>query len=355
LFTIGSRLFLGIGTAAFVAGIVYGFDSGWAVFSLVMFLGLAFAAWFLAGVVLAFRDADPEAQAVLSLSSADAEGLGPGGAAAGASPWPVLGALAAALTAFGLVLDERIFVGGIVALLLVTIEWMVQGWAERASGDPAFNRRLRDQLMHPIEFPVVAALIAGVVIFGFSRLMLSVSADAGVWLFIGIATAVLLVAVLLASRPRVGSGVLAGLGLFGAAAILVAGVVGAGVGEREFHHHEPEGVASVSLQSGKVAHIGFDGQQLDVQTINLPKGLFVTVLFDNTTDEEAALVIETGVDSDGNVQEIRTPLREGPAEQALTFRILQPGEYRYYVEGHEEASGTIVVPGTPPATTTEQA
>ena len=38
------------------------------------------------------------------------------------------------------------------------IEWAVQAWADRATGDPEVNRTIRNRLMYPIEIPVGAVL-----------------------------------------------------------------------------------------------------------------------------------------------------------------------------------------------------
>ena len=47
-----------------------------------------------------------------------------------------------------------------------------QAWSERASGDDAFNSDIRQRFAHPAEFPLLAALAFGVIVYSFSRIML---------------------------------------------------------------------------------------------------------------------------------------------------------------------------------------
>src|SRR5205085_10535302 len=57
--------------------------------------------------------------------------------------WPALGAVGAGVAAVGLAGRNALLWVGIGIIAAVAIEWMVQGWAERASADPLFNRSLR--------------------------------------------------------------------------------------------------------------------------------------------------------------------------------------------------------------------
>jgi len=124
-------------------------------------------------------------------------------------------------------------------LAAVTVaEWMVQSWAERATGDHAYNQALRNRIMFPFEFPVIAAVVVGFVVLGFSRVLLALP-KTGSWVLAAIVAAVILaIASLIAARPRISPSVLTGVLAIGAVAVLGGGIVGAVVGEREFHPHE---------------------------------------------------------------------------------------------------------------------
>jgi len=181
-------------------------------------------------VLAAWRDADPQAQAqVASLDAVPV--LRP----AAASYWPAVAAFGAGLVAVGLVAGPPLFIAGLVLLGIVVVEWTVQTWADNATGDPATNRRIRNRLMNPIEFPVAGVLGAALVVLSFSRLFLTASKDGSVIAAMVAGTIVLVVGWFLAARPRLSSNVVVGLLL--ALAVIVIGVgVGSAVnGERSFH------------------------------------------------------------------------------------------------------------------------
>ena len=89
--------------------------------------------------------------------------------------WPIVAALGGVLVVVGLVTYPVVFVFGILALLAATVEWMVQAWSERASADVPFNADVRSRIAHPLEFPILAAVGAGILIYSFSRIMLFLS------------------------------------------------------------------------------------------------------------------------------------------------------------------------------------
>ena len=125
MFTTGSKLFLGIGALAWAAALVFSVGSDFALAGTVLLLSAGAGAMFLGGVLIALRDADPVAQASVA-GVGDAEALGMGGTPVASSPWPLLSGFALTLTGVGLVIDRRVFVAGILALVAVTLEWMVQ-------------------------------------------------------------------------------------------------------------------------------------------------------------------------------------------------------------------------------------
>ena len=62
-------------------------------------------------------------------------------------------------------------------LLAATAEWMVQAWSERASADQAYNTEVRERIALPLEFPILAAVGVGVIIYSFSRVMLGLPVE----------------------------------------------------------------------------------------------------------------------------------------------------------------------------------
>ena len=93
-------------------------------------IGGAFASACFAGIIVAFRDADPAAQSHYM----GVEAIAPTTPVSG-SFWPVVGAFGGAAMVLGLVLGPAVFVLGLVICSLVAIEWTMDAWADRATGD----------------------------------------------------------------------------------------------------------------------------------------------------------------------------------------------------------------------------
>ena len=91
---------------------------------------------------------------------------------------------------------------GLIVLGIVLVEWAVQAWADRATGDPETNRRIRNRLMNPIEYPAAGVLALAVLALAFSRVFLTLSADAAVWVALAAAVVVVGGGFLVASRPQ---------------------------------------------------------------------------------------------------------------------------------------------------------
>jgi hypothetical protein len=184
-------------------------------------------------VVTGVRDAD--AAAVAQLVGTD---VPPEVTPAGASPWPAIAAVGAGIAVLGLVISSFLFAAGLVVVGIAGLEWVVQAWADRATGDPATNRQIRDRLMYPIEIPVGGALAVAVMVVSISRVFLAASAEAAVWIAVGFAALVLAAGALVASRPRLSADAIAALVAVIAIVALGAGITAAAIGEREFHHGE---------------------------------------------------------------------------------------------------------------------
>lgn len=252
MFTTGAKLFFGVAAAALLAAWVYGLSTGGDPvgvlsagmkggvgerFGYTVLATLAVAAGFLGCVVAAFRDADPEAQAAVVGMD-----VPPATPPTSASGWPVLGAFGLVLAAIGLVVGAPLFIAGVVVLGIVLVEWMVQAWADRATGDPEVNRTVRNRVMFPIEIPVIAVLAIGLVVLGVSRVFIALPDYGATTTAIVVATIVMIVGTTLAMRPRVGPNLLAVLAVVGGLALAVGGIVGAAVGPHPLEEHHEGGV-----------------------------------------------------------------------------------------------------------------
>jgi hypothetical protein len=250
MITTGSKFFYAVAGVLLLAAVVYGYATGGGEVGPLslgykggvgdhlgygILLAAAAASAFAGFCTTAFRDADPEAGAALLGTEAP-----PAVAPASTSFWPVVGAFGVALVVVGVVLNNVFFVAGLIALAAVAVEWTMQAWADRATGDPAVNREIRNRIMLPIEVPVAGALIVLVVVLGYSRVFLAVSKLGAVWVALAIAVLVFGIGSLLSFRPRIRTDLVAGLLAVAAVVTIGAGIFGAVAGEREFEHHGEE-------------------------------------------------------------------------------------------------------------------
>jgi len=253
MITTGSKFFYALAGVLLVAAVVYGWSTGGDVVGPLsvgykggvgdhlgygILLASAAASLFAGFCTTAFRDADPDAGA--ELLGVDTLPTAAPAATAG-SYWPVVGAFGVVLLIVGAVLNNVFFVAGLIVLAAVAVEWTMQAWSERATGDPAVNREIRNRIMYPIEIPVAGALVVGVVVIGYSRVFLAVSKLGAVWVALALAATIFAVGAALSFRPRIRTDLIAGVLAAAAAVTIGAGILGAVAGEREFERHGEEG------------------------------------------------------------------------------------------------------------------
>ena len=232
MLTLGSRFWLAVTTFAVVGWFVYVLSSGGEKFGTLVLGFLAVAAAIPGIALVVLRDGN------VAVEGAGAVAAGPRSYATRfPAAWPALAALGAGVALVGLATGGALLYVGLAILGVTLLEWMVQGWAERATGDPAANQRLRNQVMYPIEIPALAAIGIGLVVLTFSRVLLALPKAGSTVIAIVVASAILGVAVLLTSRPRLSSSVLTGVVVAGAVALVAGGIVGAVAGEREIEEH----------------------------------------------------------------------------------------------------------------------
>ncbi len=207
----------------------------------------AFMSALLGSVAVATRDADSEALAQV----AGRPDMPAPDVPAGPAYWPAIAAFGVGLAAVGLVVSNVLFVGGLIVAGVSTLEWAVLTWADRATGDRSVNRDLRNQLMYPFEVPLLGALGVAALVASVSRILLASSADAAVWVAMGLAVSVLGLGTLVAVRPASSSNLAAAV-LTGAALVtLVGGIVSGASGERTFHSLEEEKAHEASDHGGE--------------------------------------------------------------------------------------------------------
>jgi hypothetical protein len=163
------------------------------------------------------------------------------GSVSSASVSPIVGAFGAGTMVVGLVLHTAVFVVGLVVCALVAIEWMMDAWSDRATGDPEANRALRNRIMAPIEIPAAGTAVVALGVLAVSRIFLNTSKLGAVVVAGVVAVLILGLGVLAASGRSLNRNIITGLALVTGVAVLGGGVWAAVDGEREFEHHGVEG------------------------------------------------------------------------------------------------------------------
>ena len=251
MFTTGFKFFFGLGVALVTAAFLYGYTSGGNHVGPIslgwkggvgehvgygILLGLGVSAMGIALTLIFFRDADPADQA----DYLGVDEIAPTAPVTG-SFWPVVGAFGVGTMAIGLVLNTAVFITGLVIVGAVAIEWMMDAWADRATGDPEANRALRNRVMAPIEIPAAGAALVAVAVLLVSRILLNASKDGAVAIAGVVAVIFLALGALAASDRKVSRNIVSGLALVIGVALIGGGIWATVDGEREFEEHEVHG------------------------------------------------------------------------------------------------------------------
>ena len=376
MFTTGSKLLIGSAAAAAVFAVAYGVAQDGALGTIGL-VSAAVALSLLAGLNVFVRDSNVSAMdhdAFVASAAAQAT--------ARPSLWPLLVALGATTLTLGLVTTRAFFIVGLIAIIAGALEWIFQGWSERASADEGFNTEVRDVMADPMELPVAGAILAAVVVYSFSRVMLGLpSKSATVAAFSVVAAVVLGVGAYLGVRRDVSKTALTSAFSVGALALIGAGTFAGLNGEREIEeHHSTAYIAehdecgtqeteadenasqTVAGKSNLAAEVTFDGTGLtadvpgfdgDFDALTLPRANPNNVMFRNESDHDARLVIELHSDIEEGEPEagpsrICTALVEEGGAQLLTIEFDRPSVavengYAFTVPG-SDAELEVVVP-----------
>ncbi len=250
MFTWGSKYLFGVSLAAFVGAVVYGLVSGGGIVGVIsmgykggvgehagytLLLAAGFSALFLGVVGVITRDGDADELASLVGTDHSLAVKPP----AGLSTSAPLAGFALACLALGIAVSNLFLYLGLAVLFIVAMEWTVQAWSERATGDDEVNDIIRRRIIGPFEIPMLSMLAVVVMAIGVSRILLAVSKVGSVVVVVAVAAFIFGSAILIA-KARAPRTIVSAIVTFGAVAVLAGGVVGAAVGERDFHHHDDE-------------------------------------------------------------------------------------------------------------------
>jgi len=380
MFSTGSKLYLGLTAAAVAGTVLYGITQNFGALGGVGLVFLSIALAGLATAVISAREGDVSAMDAAAATTAPATVPPVGG-----SLWPMVGALGALLLVIGTVTDVRYFVAGIAVSLIAIVEWMVQGWSERASADRAYNAKVRAYVLHPLELPIAGALGLATVIYGFSRVMLSVPEKAGPAIFVVAAALITTFGVILFSKPALRNRAIGAICAVGAVLVVAGGLAGAATGERsqlgeesankefaaanrdcesaDVTEADKDSGGAVAGKSNPWATLVFDGTKLTAKeiagaytdTITIDRGNTVSVLFKNEGSSPVRLTVYGGTDvADVSGVSVKTPrlsctraIGKGKSTW-LTFKLPKAttaaDPFYAYIPGHDTARVSVVVP-----------
>jgi hypothetical protein len=331
MFTTGSKFFIGGTVLALISAVVYGNARGGEA-GLTGTIGLVSAAVAIAvlgGVNYYTRDGNV---------SGVQQGGGADSPAAQAPPgptfWPVILAAGAVLVAIGADTYPAFFKLGVVVLIAAFAEWLLHAWSERASADPAYNAGLRRRMAYPVELPVLGAVGAALLAYAFSRIMLSVSKDAGPLVFGLIGAAVVVAGFLVVAKPQANA-VVGAVAAFCAVGLVGVGAAAALDGERPIATYPVISDEEYRVICDSPGEVEDDEELKEIdekasQNVSMRSNLAATVVLEN--GELNAYPI--GVNTATKELSLR---RSNPTN--IRFRNLDPEHHRFTVRMGEFTEG----------------
>ena len=326
MFTTGSKLFFGATLLSCAGAVVFAFSAGGptGIMGTVGLVTLASVFGFLAGINYFNRDGNvPAMQQGVQYTASAAQ------PPVGLSMWPLVASVGVGGLIVGAVSKPVVFKVSVVIVIIATMEWMVQGWSERASADADYNASVRKRVLHPLEFPILGALGLGAIVYAFSRIMLTVSKEATPWIFLVIGTIVAVGAFLFAGKRKVSRGTVLGVCTIGAVALLGAGVASARQGQRTIEEHATTVDSALCLEGGTEAEIDDHGSQ----DVSAKSNVIANIFLESNNDLNARVAGFT--DPEDNFDTITVPRstdvrirfhNESNTPQRLTARLGTFGE-----------------------------
>jgi plastocyanin len=197
--------------------------------------------------------------------------------------------------------------------------------------------RNRQSLLLPVMIPLGALAVIGVVLFGFSRVLLQVTATAA-WVTALIAAAgIMAVASYVASRRSVSGGsIFSMVGAVAGIAMLTGGVALFAAAKGE----EGEGLTSVLIVAPQGAAV--TGFAEETRTVTAPAGEAFQILFDNQDTTAPHNVVLAASDAEDAQVFLQRPPFVGPDKVPWPIEALEEGSYFFFCEVHPTAMfGTL--------------
>ena len=190
--------------------------------------------------------------------------------------------------------------------------------------------RVNTRFAVPFALPLMIFVLVGIAVISLSRLFLAVPKEVAPIIGAVVAFAILGTFFLLATR-QVAKPAVASLAVLGVTLILAAGVAGALIGEREFHHGGGEGQLTIAAEN-----LAFDKAEMD-----LPAASEVEVLFEN---KEAVPHNWSLYESRGGDVIFEGEVLNSTGEITYSFTTPEAGSYYFQCDVHpNEMNGTANV------------
>ena len=199
----------------------------------------------------------------------------------------------------------------------------------------------RNRLVLPIVIPIGILVVIGLVLFSFSRILLSVKPDAATATALVVAASVLAAAAMAAGRERVRGSTIGGMiGTVAGVAMLTGGVAIVAIGPAE--EEVPPFLASISAPSGAAAN-GFDPT-----TLSLPADVPIQLTFDNQDDGQTHNVVIFNGEDESAPQLFRGTPVVGVSSEPYPVPPLPAGTLFFHCEFHTATmTGTITAAPAP--------
>ncbi|HEX9969980.1 MAG TPA: hypothetical protein VGB03_07560, partial [Acidimicrobiales bacterium] len=196
-----------------LAGLALALAAGYAVAvgersGVALLVSAAVAACVLGGTFLATRDTAPFVAA--DAPAPDPRATTPGAAARG-SIFPLLAAVSVAVVAVGSAVGAPLGFAGLGVGIVVGLGWFGRAWSEHPTWTPRVRERVQYRFLVPAGLPVLMFALVLVIAVSMSRVLLAIDKDASTLVAFCVALALLTGFWVVASRPRLQSGVLTAL------------------------------------------------------------------------------------------------------------------------------------------------
>ncbi|MEO8475606.1 MAG: cupredoxin domain-containing protein [Actinomycetota bacterium] len=188
----------------------------------------------------------------------------------------------------------------------------------------------REGLLLPILIPFGALGVIGLVLFGFSRILLAISHNAATVVALVAAAGILATATIVAGRKKVTGGSLASMvGISSGIAMMIGGLAVVAVGpQKEAGEGGNAQVVTLAAPAGAAA-TGFSTKSLAVAS-----GEAISLEFDNQDPNVSHNVVVFAGKDDTAPELFKGELVAGPKKVAYEIPALDPGSYFFHCEVH---------------------